>query len=82
MARKNYTKAEKRALEAFPLDTYKPGDMLREVFIRGYETAHKDSVEYIEHIKRCVKRQKDFSPAEKMDICFYLDRIKQNIETK
>ena len=40
----------------------------------------KDTVDYIEHLKRSVKCKPCFCPGEKQDICSYLDDVKKYIE--
>lgn len=46
------------------------------------EEFKKDVLEYIEHIKRCVKCHREFSPGMKRDINWYLNDVKKYIEEK
>lgn len=39
------SRADEAALKAFPLDAYKPDEVLRIVYARGYEQAEKDVIE-------------------------------------
>lgn len=68
--------SEERALEAFPLDTYGPGDMFREVFIRGYERAQKDMIE--KAMKWVKTRTHMFKTMEEVDI--YIDLFRKMME--